>query len=276
MQAVTIKEMMEAGVHFGHQTKRWNPKMKKYIFGSRNGIYIFDLQKSSRLFNRALEKAREIGANGGSILFVGTKPQARAIVVEEAGRCGMPFVVERWLGGMLTNFETVRKSVGRLKELDAMADDGTFEVLSKKEVIQLQKERGKLNKNLNGIRNMDKLPDAMFIIDTKNERIALSEALRLAIPVVAVVDTNCDPEGIEYIIPGNDDAIRSIRLLASSAASALNEGKEEYAMKQKAVSEERERAQAAKRAAEEQARRDAQEKEAAAKAVQSGEAGAQA
>ncbi|MBI5814931.1 MAG: 30S ribosomal protein S2 [Nitrospinae bacterium] len=275
MQAVTIKEMMEAGVHFGHQTKRWNPKMKKFIFGSRNGIYIFDLQKSSKLFNKALEKVKEIGANGGTILFVATKPQARAIVVEEAGRCGMPFVVERWLGGMLTNFETVRKSVARLKELDGMADDGTFEVLSKKEVIQLQKEREKLHKNLNGIRNMEKLPDAMFIIDTKNERIALTEALRLHIPVVGIVDTNCDPEGIEYIIPGNDDAIRSIRLISSSVASAFNEGKEEYAMKQKAVSEERERAQAAKRA-EEQARREAQVKEAEAKAAEGGDAAAQA
>jgi len=237
MQPVTIKEMMEAGVHFGHQTKRWNPKMKKFIFGARSGIYIFDLQKSSKLFNKALEYVRQIG---------------------------MPFVVERWLGGMMTNFETVRRSVGRLKELDAMAEDGTFEVLSKKEVIVLEKERGKLAKNLNGIRNMEKIPDAMFIIDTKNERIALSEAKRLNIPVVAIVDTNCDPDGIEYIVPGNDDATRSIRLIASTVANAMIEGREEHAAKQKAVAEERERAQAQRRA-EEQAKREAQEKEAAAR-----------
>lgn len=248
MSDMTLQTLMEAGVHFGHQTKRWNPKMKKYIFGARNGIYIIDLQKSLERFNKAIAFAKKIGAAGGVTLFIGTKPQAKPIIVEEAKRCGMPYVTERWLGGALTNFETIRKSVGRLKEVDAMSQDGTFDALSKKEVITLQKELDKLLKNLGGLRDMEKLPDAVFVIDTKKERIALSEARKLNIPIIAVVDTNCDPEGIEYVIPGNDDALKSIHLMTSSIADAILAGKTEYDMKQKAFIEEREKNAAAKRA----------------------------
>jgi small subunit ribosomal protein S2 len=248
MTDMTLQTLMEAGVHFGHQTKRWNPKMKKYIFGARNGIYIIDLQKSLERFNKAMAFARKIGAAGGVTLFIATKPQAQPIIVEEAKRCGMPYVTERWLGGTLTNFETIRKSVGRLKEVDAMSHDGTFDALSKKEVIKLQKELDKLMKNLGGLRDMEKLPDAVFVIDTKKERIALSEARKLGIPIIAVVDTNCDPDGIEHVIPANDDALKSIRLMAASIADAILAGKTEYEMKQKAFVEEREKNAAVKRA----------------------------
>ena len=248
MSDMTLQTLMEAGVHFGHQTKRWNPKMKKYIFGARNGIYIIDLQKSLERFNKAMAFAGKIGSAGGVTLFIGTKPQAQPIIIEQAKRCGMPYVTERWLGGTLTNFETIRKSVGRLKEVDAMSQDGTFDALSKKEVITLQKELDKLMKNLGGLRDMEKLPDAVFVIDTKKERIALSEARKLNIPIIAVVDTNCDPDGIEYVIPGNDDALKSIHLMTSSIADAILAGRTEYAMKQKAFIEEREKNAAAKRA----------------------------
>jgi len=253
MVNITIKDMMEAGVHFGHQTKRWNPKMAKYIFGSRNGINIIDLQKTVRLLDRALDFVKSVSADGGSILFVGAKPQAKDIIRKNAERCGMPFVNERWLGGMLTNFETIKSSVARLKELDGMEEDGTFEILAKKEVIKLQKERGKLEKCLGGIKNMDKLPDAMYIVDTKKEHIALKEGLKLGIPIIAIVDTNCDPDGIEYIIPGNDDAVRSINLITSAIADAALAGAEEHSMKQKALAEEKEREEAARKAAKKQA-----------------------
>lgn len=248
MSDMTLETLMEAGVHFGHQTKRWNPKMKKYIFGARSGIYIIDLQKSLERFNKAMAFTRKTGAAGGVTLFIATKPQAKSIIIEEAKRCGMPYVTERWLGGALTNFETIRKSVARLKEVQTMSEDGTFDALSKKEVIKLQKELDKLMKNLGGLQNMEKLPDAVFVIDTKKERIALSEARKLGIPIIAVVDTNCDPEGIEYVIPANDDALKSIRLMASSVADAILAGRKEYDMKQKAFVEERERNAAAKRA----------------------------
>jgi len=248
MSDMTLETLMEAGVHFGHQTKRWNPKMKKYIFGARNGIYIIDLQKSLDLFNKAMAFAKKTGAAGGVTLFIATKTQAQSIIIEEAKRCGMPYVTERWLGGTLTNFETIKKSVARLKEVYAMSQDGTFEALSKKEVIKLQKELDKLMKNLGGLRDMDKLPDAVFVIDTKKERIALLEAKKLGVPIIAVVDTNCDPDGIEFAIPANDDALKSIRLMASSVADAILAGKTEYEMKQKAFVEERERNAAAKRA----------------------------
>lgn len=264
MEELSIKTLMEAGVHFGHQTKRWNPKMRKYIFGARNGINIINLQKSIGLMRKALKFAAETSANGGTILFVGTKPQSREIMQEEANRCGMPFIIERWLGGTLTNFETIKKSVARLNELNQMAEDGTFEALAKKEVIKLEKERGKLLKNLGGVKDMGRLPDAMFIVDTKKEHIALKEGLKLGIPVIAIVDTNCDPDGIEYLIPGNDDAVRSIRLIAKSLADAVLQGGEERKMRQKAADEEA----MAQKAAEEKAR--AEKKAEAAKAAESG------
>ncbi|MBI4665646.1 MAG: 30S ribosomal protein S2 [Nitrospinae bacterium] len=271
MAEVTLQEMMEAGVHFGHQTKRWNPKMKRYIFGARNGIYIIDLQKSLKLFQKAVKFAHELGANGGTLLFLGTKPQAKDVIVENAGQCKSPFVIERWLGGMLTNFETIRRSVARMKELDAMAEDGTFEALSKKEVVKLAKEREKLVKNLGGIRNMDKLPDAMFIIDTKNERIALNEARRLNIPVIAIVDTNCDPDGIDFVIPGNDDALKSIKLITGAISEAHMAGKTNFEMRLKALAEEK---AAMKKQAEPQNKGGAQDKDAAVAKEQAGEGGA--
>jgi small subunit ribosomal protein S2 len=210
--AITMKQLLEAGVHFGHQTKRWNPKMKPYIFGARNGIYIIDLQKTVGLARSALRFASDAVAKGGSVLFVGTKKQAQDAIREEAARCGMFFVTNRWLGGTLTNFKTVKQGIERLKTIDKMKSDGTYERLPKKEVAALEREREKLEKNLGGIKEMSRLPAAVFVIDTKKEHIAVHEANRLGIPVVAVVDTNCDPEGIDYVIPGNDDAIRSIRV----------------------------------------------------------------
>lgn len=273
MSDMTLETLMEAGVHFGHQTKRWNPKMKKYIFGARNGIYIIDLQKSLEMFNKAMAFAKKTGAAGGVTLFIATKPQAQSIIIEEAKRCGMPYVTERWLGGTLTNFETIKKSVARLKEVHAMSEDGTFEALQKKEVIKLQKELDKLMKNLGGLRDMDKLPDAVFVIDTKKERIALLEARKLGIPIMAVVDTNCDPDGIEFAIPANDDALKSIRLMAASVADSILAGKTEYEMKQKAFVEERERNAAAKRA-ESAAVKKAAEADMAEKAAAAVEAGA--
>lgn len=219
-----MKELLEAGVHFGHQTKRWNPKMKPYIFGARNGIYIIDLQKTVRLFKNAYNFVRENAQTGESMLFVGTKKQAQDSIGEEAQRCNMYYVNQRWLGGMLTNFATVKQSIDRLKRLDAMVADGSIDAYTKKEALQLEKERQKLEKTLGGIKGMTKLPGALFVIDPKNETIAVSEAKKLGIPVVAVVDTNCDPDNIDYVIPGNDDAIRAIRLLTSKMADAVNDG----------------------------------------------------
>jgi small subunit ribosomal protein S2 len=224
MAALTMKELLEAGVHFGHQTKRWNPKMQKYIFGERNGIYIIDLQKTLKKFREAYAFVRDLAADGGIVLFVGTKKQAQESVFEEATRCGMFYVNHRWLGGTLTNFATIRKSIARLKKLDEMSETGEYERLPKKEVIGLERERAKLQNALVGIKNMDRLPSAVFIIDPKKEAIAVEEARRLAIPIVAIVDTNCDPTGIDYPVPGNDDAIRSVRLITSRVADAVIEG----------------------------------------------------
>jgi small subunit ribosomal protein S2 len=221
-----MKELLEAGVHFGHQTKRWNPKMKPYIFGARNGIYIIDLQKTVRYFKSAYSYVKETAEQGHTVLFVGTKKQAQDSVAEEATRCGQYYVNQRWLGGMLTNFSTVKQSIERLKKLDAMFEDGTIEAYTKKESLKMDKEREKLEKVLGGIKNMSKLPGLMFVIDPKNEEIAVQEAQKLGIPVVAIVDTNCDPDMIDYVIPGNDDAIRAIRLLSSKIADAILEGNE--------------------------------------------------
>ncbi len=226
--AITMKALLEAGVHFGHQTKRWNPKMKPYIFGARNGIYIIDLQKTVGLARQALRFVSDASAKGGSVLFVGTKKQAQDAVREEASRSGMFFVTNRWLGGTLTNFKTVKQGIDRLKTIEKMKADGTYERLPKKEVASLEREREKLEKNLGGIKEMSRLPSAVFVIDTKKEHIAVHEANRLGIPVVAVVDTNCDPEGIDYVIPGNDDAIRSIRLFTGKIAEACIEGRARY------------------------------------------------
>src|SRR5262249_31506041 len=224
MAALTMKELLEAGVHFGHQTKRWNPKMQKYIFGERNGIYIIDLQKTLKKFREAYGYVRDLAAGGGTVLFVGTKKQAQETVFEEANRCGMYYVNHRWLGGTLTNFVTIRKSIARLKKLDEMSETGEYERLPKKEVIGLERERAKLQSALVGIKNMDRLPSAVFVIDPKKEKIAIEEAQRLAIPIVAIVDTNCDPTGIDYPVPGNDDAIRAVRLITSRMADAILEG----------------------------------------------------
>ncbi len=223
--SVTIKELLEAGVHFGHQTKRWNPKMKKYLFGERNGIYIIDLQKTLKKFQEAQGFVRDVAARGESVLFVGTKKQAVETIQDEAARAGMYFVNRRWLGGTLTNFQTITKSISRLKQLEDMQATGKFEAFSKKEVLRLEREMEKLNNALMGIKGMEHLPGAVFVIDPKKERIAVREARRLGIPVVAVVDTNCDPDEVDYPIPGNDDAIRAIRLIASRVADAILEGR---------------------------------------------------
>ncbi len=219
-----MKELLEAGVHFGHQTKRWNPKMKEYIFGERNGIYIIDLQKTLKLFKDASKFVTDLCAGGKTILFVGTKRQAQDAVAEEANRAGMPYINQRWLGGLLTNWVTVQKSVKRLQELDEMATDGRYDLLTKKEVIRLERERKHLQANLAGIKTMKRLPDALFVVDSNNEAIAVKEARKLGIPVVAVVDTNCDPTVVDYVIPGNDDALRAIRLFTSKIADSAAEG----------------------------------------------------
>jgi len=223
-----MKELLEAGVHFGHQVRRWNPKMKEYIFGERNGIYIIDLQKTQRMFRDAIAFVTNAIAEdkGKTVLFVGTKRQAQEAVREEAERCGQYHVNQRWLGGLLTNFQTVQKSIKRLKDLEAMETDGRYEKLTKKERIKLDRERESLNKNLSGIKSMNRLPDIVFIIDVRKEEIAVAEANRLGIPIVAVVDTNCSPEGIDYVIPGNDDALRAVRLFASRIADAIVEGQQ--------------------------------------------------
>jgi len=221
-----MKQLLEAGVHFGHQTRRWNPKMAPYIFTERNGIYIIDLQKTVRKVEEAYRFVRDLAQQGGTILFVGTKKQAHNTVREEAERCGMYYVNERWLGGMLTNFQTIKSRIQRLKELEQMEADGSFERLPKKEVMRLRKEKDKLQRYLGGIRNMTRLPDALFVIDPRKEKIAVHEARKLRIPIIAIVDTNCDPDEVDFVIPGNDDAIRAVRLLTSKIADAVLEGKE--------------------------------------------------
>ncbi|MCD7788196.1 MAG: 30S ribosomal protein S2 [Firmicutes bacterium] len=226
MSVVSIKQLLEAGVHFGHHTRRWNPKMADYIFTERNGIYIIDLQKTVKKFDEAYMFVRDLSANDGTILFVGTKKQAAEAIQEEAKRCGQYYVNVRWLGGMLTNYRTIRKSVSRLYQLEKMQEDGTFAALPKKEVASLQKEMEALERNLGGVKEMNKLPDAIFVVDTRNEHNAVAEAKKLGIPVVAIVDTNCDPDDADYIIPGNDDAIRAIKLISSLLADAVIEGKQ--------------------------------------------------
>lgn len=231
MAVISMKQLLEAGVHFGHQTRRWNPKMAEYIFTERNGIYIIDLQKTVKKVDDAYFFIREVAMSGQDVLFVGTKKQAQDSIKEEAERSGQFFVNNRWLGGMLTNFKTIRKRIDRLHQLNAMEADGTFEVLPKKEVIKLKKEMEDLDKNLGGIKNMKKIPGAMFVVDPRKERNAILEAKRLGIPVVAIVDTNCDPDEVDYVIPGNDDAIRAVKLIAAKMADAIIEGRqgEQYA-----------------------------------------------
>ena len=226
MAIISMKQLLEAGVHFGHQTRRWNPKMAPYIFTQRNGIYIIDLQKTVRKIEDAYNFVREVAASGQSILFVGTKKQAFDSIQEEANRCGMFFVNQRWLGGTLTNFRTIRSRVARLKKIEQMKEDGTYDVLPKKEVLELEKERERLERFLGGIRDMDTLPGAMFVVDPRKERIAIAEARKLGIPIVAIVDTNCDPDEVDYVIPGNDHAIRAVRLLTSKMADAVIEARE--------------------------------------------------
>jgi small subunit ribosomal protein S2 len=226
MSVISMKQLLEAGVHFGHQTRRWNPKMKKYIFTERNGIYIIDLQKTVKKVEEAYNWVKDLAANGGTMLFVGTKKQAQDSVKEEAIRSGMYYVNHRWLGGTLTNFETIQKRIGRLKDIERMAEDGTFEVLPKKEVVQLKKEHERLEKFLGGIKDMKQLPDALFIVDPRKERIAVAEAHKLNIPIVGIVDTNCDPDEIDVVIPANDDAIRAVKLLTGKMADAILEAKQ--------------------------------------------------
>lgn len=225
MAGIAIKDLLEAGAHFGHQTKRWNPKMKPYIFGERNGIYILDLTKTVRKFHDAEEYITNLAAEGRTLLLVGTKRQAQDVIAEEAARCGMFYVNQRWLGGLLTNFTTIQRSLGRLRDLEAMVTDGRYDTLSKKEIARNEKEKRKLLKNLEGIRHMSRLPDAIFVVDTRKEKIAVDEARKLKIPVLGIVDTNCDPDEVDLVIPGNDDALRSIRLFASKVADAVIEGR---------------------------------------------------
>src|ERR671912_1094101 len=222
---LAMKDLLEAGVHFGHQTKRWNPKMKPFIFGERSGIYILDLAKTVKHYREAEEFVRQLASEGKTILFVGTKRQAQDVVAEEATRSGMFYVNQRWLGGLLTNFSTIQRSLGRLRDLEAMVTDGRYETLSKKEIARNEKEKRKLLKNLEGIRHMSRLPDAVFIVDTRKEKIAVDEARKLKIPVIGIVDTNCDPDEVDYVIPGNDDALRAIRLFASKVAEAVVSGR---------------------------------------------------
>jgi len=226
MSVISMKQLLEAGVHFGHQTRRWNPKMKKFIFTERNGIYIIDLQKTVKKVEEAYNYVKELAGNGGTVLFVGTKKQAQDAIKEEAIRSGQYFVNQRWLGGTLTNFETIQKRIARLKEIERMSEDGTFEVLPKKEVVQLNKELDRLEKFLGGIKDMKKIPDCLFIVDPRKERIAVAEAHKLNIPIVGIVDTNCDPDEIDVVIPANDDAIRAVKLLTAKMADAILEAKQ--------------------------------------------------
>ncbi len=225
MPGIAMKDLLEAGVHFGHQTKRWNPKMKEFIFGERNGIYIIDLNKTVKKFGNAEDFVTNLAADGKTVLFVGTKRQAQDVISEEAQRCGMYYVNQRWLGGLLTNFSTIQRSLGRLRDLEAMVTDGRYETITKKEIARNEKEKRKLLKNLEGIRNMARLPDAIFVVDTRKEKIAVDEARKLKIPVIGIVDTNCDPDEVDYVIPGNDDALRSIRLFASKIGEAITGGR---------------------------------------------------
>ena len=220
-----MKDLLEAGVHFGHQTKRWNPKMKEYIFGERNGIYIIDLNKTVKKFRDAEQFVNNLAADGRKVLFIGTKRQAQDVMAEEAQRCNMYFVNQRWLGGLLTNFTTIQRSLGRLRDLEAMVTDGRYDSLSKKEIARAEKEKRKLLKNLEGIRHLSRLPDAVFVVDTKKEKIAVDEARKLKIPVIGIVDTNCDPDEVDFVVPGNDDALRAIRLFASKIADAVMSGR---------------------------------------------------
>ena len=238
MAVVSMKQLLEAGVHFGHQTRRWNPKMAKYIFTERNGIYIIDLQKTVKKAEEAYSFVRSVAEEGKSVLFVGTKKQAQEAIKDEALKADMYFVNERWLGGMLTNFQTIQKRIARLKELETMEQDGTFDVLSKKEVLSLRKEMEKLEKYLGGIKDMKKLPGALFIVDPRKERIAVAEAHKLHIPIVAIIDTNCDPDEIDYPIPGNDDAIRAVKLITGRMADAVIEGRQGQSTEAEAVAEE--------------------------------------
>ncbi len=238
MSVISMKQLLEAGVHFGHQTRRWNPKMAPYIYTERNGIYIIDLQKSVGKVDEAYNAVSDIAANGGTILFVGTKKQAQDAIKTEAERCGMFYVNERWLGGMLTNFKTIQSRIARLKAIETMAEDGTFDVLPKKEVIEIKKEWEKLEKNLGGIKEMKKLPDAIFIVDPKKERICVQEAHTLGIPLIGIADTNCDPEELDYVIPGNDDAIRAVKLIVAKMADAVIEANQGEAQADFAEAEE--------------------------------------
>ena len=240
MSVISMKQLLEAGVHFGHQTRRWNPKMAEYIYTERNGIYIIDLQKSVGMVDTAYNAVKDIVANGGNILFVGTKKQAQDSIKTEAERCGMYYVNERWLGGMLTNFKTIQTRIKRLKEIEAMAEDGTFDVLPKKVFIGLKKEWEKLEKNLGGIKEMKKIPDAIFVVDPKKERICIQEAHTLGIPLIGIADTNCDPEELDYVIPGNDDAIRAVKLIVSTMADAVIEANQGESMSEDAPAEDAE------------------------------------
>lgn len=245
MAQITMRQMLEAGLHFGHQTRRWNPKMKPYIYGPRNGIYIVNLDVTMKLFRKAFNYISDIVADGGSVLFVCTKRQGQAIIKEEAQRCGMYFVNHRWLGGMMTNFQTIKNSVDRLKKIESMQEDGSINRFPKKEILQMEKERVKLDRNIGGIKNMRTLPDVLFVIDPNKEDIAVNEAQKLGIPVVALTDTNCNPDGVDYIIPGNDDAIRAIKLMTSTISEAVLEGKERRGEETAASNEELEAAMTA-------------------------------
>ncbi|SCP95894.1 30S ribosomal protein S2 [Anaerobium acetethylicum] len=235
MSVISMKQLLEAGVHFGHQTRRWNPKMAEYIYTERNGIYIIDLQKSVGKVDEAYKAISDVVADGGTVLFVGTKKQAQDAIKAEAERCGMYYINERWLGGMLTNFKTIQSRIARLKAIETMQEDGTFEVLPKKEVIELKKELGKLEKNLGGIKNMKRVPDAIFVVDPKKERICIQEAHTLGIPLVGIADTNCDPEELDFVIPGNDDAIRAVKLIVSKMADAVIEANQGSQMTEEAA-----------------------------------------
>jgi small subunit ribosomal protein S2 len=250
MSYLTMKQLLESGVHFGHQTKRWNPKMKPYIYGARNGIYIIDLQKTVALFKTAYDFVIDRVANGYAVLFVGTKKQAQDSIVEEARRCGMFFVNQRWLGGMLTNFQTIRKGIDRLKTIEKLLEEGSQIKLPKKERLSLNRERLRLEKNLGGIKEMDQLPGAVFVVDPKKEHIAVLEAKKLGVPIVAIVDTNCDPDEVDFIIPGNDDAIRAIRLISSKVADAVLEGMERRTVMNQAATDKEKEPEAPPEAAE--------------------------
>ncbi len=245
MAVISMKQLLEAGVHFGHQTRRWNPKMAQYIFTERNGIYIIDLQKTVKKLEEAYNFVRDLAADGKDILFVGTKKQAQESIKDEASNCGMPYVNARWLGGMMTNFRTIRRRIDRLNQLRKMAEDGTFDMLPKKEVIKLNLEIERLEKFLGGIQNMGKLPGALFIVDPRKEKIAVQEAKKLGIPVVAIVDTNCDPDEVDYVIPGNDDAIRAVKLIAQVMGNAVLEGRQGEQTEEAASEEEQQEEEAA-------------------------------